>query len=1059
MQAYNQTPPVELRLSAAQPTSCNRLPSSLTQAPYYKQNMLKQQNNQQSNGLWNSWSSSQPGSNLHARQKPQMFSSFIGRVASLPAAQHGALTQNLNHLSNQQSLNRNAIPQQNYNVASMNNVSSATANRFPSSYGNANSTINKINLPDQSVIHLNGQHNRMHIPQQTPAQLQLAGLSGQTSGGHTNGVSYSTVNHYPATSQRLLISSQSTKYSCQTSQSHNGNQVQYSSQIQNQPSTYRMENKAASYCHLKHKSLTSHQPSPPYIGWHLVQNLNQSAKSVFPQDRVQPQTPLHQCNTMQVSGHHSKPSLSRVPALQGNTQSHILQQNHSITSPQIFTQVTTSSSKPTSEAPPFILAESTLNFSKVTSRGLLVDGTQVPIQKHGISPLSCYKASFITQGQQPSYISNKVCYSEKPGSASYCNAPATLCGTEIQCDYQTPVQKTAISEEKVINSHECNNSHEEVQYSEDMAETLEVIKALQKVHQQSHRVIAVVPPISQQVRGLEKKDAVTKNPDDSLPFKIDAVGSLVVESENVEQCSNALNLPKETFKKLQQLFLEPRPETQNCEKNNESAINSLISDTQSTDVPQFVVGATTPEGAASSTVVTSETPNNHNNVNNTLHSNCSTVDLQQQFFSVPHAETQDSGQDLTSKTPENQSNDTTRQSNCDTVDLSELQVRNFTLKNVIDLVKFLESTVKTVSVEDVEKCLVDLYYDGNKSNLVKQVREFTADMSGLFSKVSIEDLQTAKFQFVQSNDLKKLAHSCHILKNDTILPAGDFRSSWLNVDGQPADIEAVLAEPILDENFRGYALEANLITLPFSVYSESDKGIPAAMDKENDQIINNERANLPVRLQTFDIHKISGKHEDKNMEEPTEQNGHLNYEIVGTLAERPQKSTECEKACRDNKDISSSPEITELCDFPNEDNSSKDSELMEVALLPLNDARTLFTKLLGGNVKKSTSQLCQDETKISATMTLDESKDFCSSDNQVKFTCPHMNNTDWHGEHFCSRCWEETPVINLDECLFSPENGSPTYTQGHKDQSSIPMSGSPNSNCIILSESKSKLPH
>ncbi|XP_026778363.3 uncharacterized protein LOC113531701 [Pangasianodon hypophthalmus] len=1109
MQAYTQMPPVGLRLHTSQQTSCSMVPSPEAQAQYY----IVQQNNQQSHGLCNGQTSSQPvssSSNLQLRQMPQAWFTNsqnqlllgnsacmratlpIEQCAPLPAAQHGTPTQNLSH--HPQILIRNTVPQQNYNMPRLHNVSSTTTVFwFPPANSNTSSATEQNNLTHRSVPPqyetLNGHHNRMQIAHQPQSQTQKTDLfvqilsnqapqkihnnQGQIRGGKRNGALYSSVNHFPATSQRLITPSQPSNYSHQTGQSHlsyTGNQVQYSSQIQRQPPPYRAENNSASYSHLKHsrnkhQSLMSNLPHPPLYTSQPIQRINQSSALSLPKDSIQPQTPLQQCNTIPVSGHHSKTCQPAVPDIHAKTQPQVL--NNTITGFPRSSQVAISSSTPTSEAPPPIYTESTLDYSRVTLMDLLVkDNTQVPAQRHGTNPLSHLKCNFTTQGQTPSHITTKASYSQTPESAPYCGAPATLYSKELQTvsEYQTPVKRTAILKENEhalgnqvktpdvqsfegmqsrrlqtdLNTerkdgHKSNNRHEEGQYSEDITKSLDLVMALQKVVQQSHKAVAVVPPISQQAPSPEKKAHVTTSSNDSLPFKIDAVWTLK-ESKNMEQESTAMSLPKETTEELLQLFSVPHSETQERNKHEDgSTVDSLIPDTQSTDIPQSKIGSTTSQGLVSSTALISKSPEDHNKVK-------------------------------------------TGNSNGNIFDLSQVQVLNFTLDKFNNLVKVLERILdRSVKdpVADLEKCLLDLYWDGSTKNIEKQIHTFTAEWSSLSSEVSIKEMQTAVFQYLKPKDLKMLVHGYHILKNDTNLPTEEFRSSWLNIDGQPADIENVLAEPILDVNLTDYALYGGFNTL--NIYSESEtskKVIPATTDFQNDKMINKELANTQVceSKSTDKVSKAqeaSKKQEDENLQKHQQQDVNLNIEesidsneTADTLMESKSK-TECEQVCRDtSEDITSSTEIVEQIDLSNDVDSSNDSQLIELSLLSSDDARTIFKEYSGCDLQIEPSQLCQDETKVSATPE-NESNDFCNTANQIKFTCPHVTDIDWDGEHFCPRCWEETPLLELDleEGLFSPKGGSSNMRtppkQGHHNQSCTPQSGRPDSNCTVLSESSS----
>ncbi|KAF4079829.1 hypothetical protein AMELA_G00182800 [Ameiurus melas] len=1094
MQAYAQTPPVGLQLHAPQHTSCSRVPSPTAQGLllyYAQQRVSNQQNNHQSNQqshvLWNGQSSSQPvssSSNLQSRPRPQTWftdsqnrlllgsSTCVrsslpnGHFAPFPAAQHGTSTQKLSH--HPQTLNGCTVPQQNYDMPHLHNVSNTIVPWFPSNYSNASSATEQNKLTHQSVLpqyqSLNEHHNRMQIAHQPAAQPQQIDLSAQIlhnqaqqkihnnqapiRAGKGNGALYNSVNHFPATPQRLITPSQPSNYSHQTGQNHtncNRNQAQHSSQIQHQPSPYRTEINSAGYGNLKHgenkhQNLPS-QPPPPYP----KQRKNQRSVLRLPQDKFQDQTSLQQCNTTLDSGHHSQTCHSTVPAIQGNKWPQ--ESNNASAGLSRSSQVAISSDTPTREALPLALIN------------LLVGRCNAPAQRHGTNPLPCLKARFPTQGQTPNHVTPNASYPQTPESTPCCSAPATLHSKNLQrvSSYQTPVKTTAILKENEPahgnqlkapdgqsfegmqsrrlqldsnierkDGHNGDNCHEEVQYSEDIAESLELVTALQKMYRQFHKAVAVVPPISQQPHSPEKNYHVPTSTDDSLPFKIDAVCTLVKEGKNVEQESNAPCLPKETIRELLQLFSIPDPETQEPNKPEEaSTVNSLIPETQSTDIPQSQIDSTTSQDPVCSTVSTSKSSEGHNEIR-------------------------------------------TGQSNGNMFDVSKVQVLNFTPKEFIGFVKVLESTTEgsvKEPVADVRKRLLDLYWDGSVKNLVKQIRTVTEEISGFSTEVSIKEMQTAVFHYLKPELLKMLEHSYHILKDDTNLPAEDFTSSWLNINGQPADVDSVLTEPILDFNFTDYASHGGFNALDlYSEFEPSTKVIPATTACQDDQI-NKNLANTQVCAskptdKVSSTQEASKKQEDEKIEKHQQQNVNMNpeecvdtVEIVDTLTESKSK-TKCEQICRDtSEDIPSSSEMVEQR-YLSYDDSSDDSQLIEFALLSSDDARTIFKEYSGSDLQK---EPCQDETKGSATSD-NKSNEFCNSTNQIKFTCPHVIYIDWNGDDFCPKCWEETPLLDLDleEALFSPKGVSSTPNkQDHHNHSYSPQTGKPDSNCTELSEDSS----
>ncbi|KAK2832182.1 hypothetical protein Q7C36_015644 [Tachysurus vachellii] len=795
------------------------------------------------------------------------------------------------------------------------------------------------------------------------------------------------------------------------------NQVQYSSQTHHQPPVYRTENNSASYALLNNPPSYSSNTIHHFVNQN--QRINQSAELGLP--HVQPQIQQQHCSTKQAT----------VPAIQRNKQSQDLQLNNPVNrSSQVI-----SSNKPTRTSPSSY-SEPNLNYTKVNVQATQEkQSTQMPSQKHGTRPQ-----------QKQSHIPTNEGYSKTPESAHYSAYP-TLHSKNIQrvTDHQTPVQRTEILKENDVLGNQVtvsdvprfdgiqsrgtqtdlkterkvgceSNRHGEVQYIEDINENLELIIAQQKVLQQSRKAVAVVPPISQQVPGPEKKDCGTTSSDDSLPFKIDAVWSLDKDAKNVDQDPNAQNQPKEITEELLQVYSVP----QECNKHeDESTVKSLIADTPSSDDSLSKMGSNTSQDPVCATVSAPEAPEERNSVE-------------------------------------------TDESNCNRVDLSEVEVLKFTVVNFKNWVKFsesqLESNIKE-PVADLEKHLVDLYWDGNAQNILKQLHVLLADFSSLSSHLSRKEVHTAVFQYLQPKDLLKLEHGYHILKNDTNIPTEEFRSSWLNVDGQTADIENILAEPILELNLTDYALLVGHNTL--NAYSESEpstKVSDAETHCHKDKATTKELANSQLcdskSLDKIYTQEPSKKREDENLKHQ-QQNQNLNpeesedsNETADTLSKISR--TECEQVCGDaRKELGTSKtysESVEQADLLNEADSSNDPKLIELSLLSSDDTRTISKEQTGCDWQKEPSQLCQDETTV-LVIPDSESKDFCNSGKPIKFTCHHVADSKRDVENFCPRCWEETPLLDLEEALHSPEESIPNmrsppqqYDQSQYDQSCNPHS-------------------
>ncbi len=145
-----------------------------------------------------------------------------------------------------------------------------------------------------------------------------------------------------------------------------------------------------------------------------------------------------------------------------------------------------------------------------------------------------------------------------------------------------------------------------------------------------------------------------------------------------------------------------------------------------------------------------------------------------------------------------------QQSDCDSsdpsFDLSSVPVIEHTLEKLMDLAKSLERTELSSGYpensESVLERILKLYWNGKASNMLEPLKSFGEVMH--LSIMHAKDYGSVVFKSIEAENLKKLAH-CDILKNEMYsLPEG-FRSSWLNVDGQPADIEKLLSEPPFDD--------------------------------------------------------------------------------------------------------------------------------------------------------------------------------------------------------------------------------------------------------------------
>ncbi|XP_016412589.1 uncharacterized protein LOC107743710 [Sinocyclocheilus rhinocerous] len=268
-------------------------------------------------------------------------------------------------------------------------------------------------------------------------------------------------------------------------------------------------------------------------------------------------------------------------------------------------------------------------------------------------------------------------------------------------------------------------SQHNIQYSTDAADCLEVVFALQKAAQQTHKAIAIVPPIYQQISNAAPMADTSPQKADSPLLKIDSVWSLVEESNEQKTVNDKLS----------------ESSSQMAQQDNKSLENATASNMADPDT-------------------------------------CSASPVECQNY-VQQSDSDSDGPSF---------------------DLSSVPVIEYTLEKLMELVKSIE--MKELSAGYPEKSqsilerILKLYWNGKASNMLEPLKSFREAL-----QLSIEyakDYGSVVFKSIETENLKKLAH-CDILKHETYSWSEEFRSSWLNVDGQPADIEKVLSEALLDD--------------------------------------------------------------------------------------------------------------------------------------------------------------------------------------------------------------------------------------------------------------------
>ncbi|XP_051748306.1 tubulin--tyrosine ligase-like protein 12 isoform X2 [Ctenopharyngodon idella] len=308
----------------------------------------------------------------------------------------------------------------------------------------------------------------------------------------------------------------------------------------------------------------------------------------------------------------------------------------------------------------------------------------------------------------------------------------------VQRDYwnkETSVSKDFGAQSVRPGSHQTGSNEKRpkgmslhsIQYSTDPADCLEAVFALQKVSQQVHKAIAIVPPISQQTSNTALVADTNPKKADSPPLKIDSVWTLVEESDAQKTVND-------------QLPESPSPTAQQEDKSLEIETTSNIADSD----------------------------------------RCSTSPVECQ----------------------NNAQQGDGDSSDASLDLSSVPVVKYTLEKLMDLVKSLEIAELSSRYPDESESffnrILKLYWNGSQDNLVEALKSFRKEAERHSSVDIVWDYESVVFESIETENLKKLAH-CDVLNNEMYSSSEEFRSSWLNVDGQPADIEKVLSEPLLDD--------------------------------------------------------------------------------------------------------------------------------------------------------------------------------------------------------------------------------------------------------------------
>lgn len=981
---------------------------------------------EQSARLRNPHTFSQPISNsdnLQSHQTPQTFSSgsqshlpymspaFDRHILPYQFLQVGPSV-NLNH---EPSVFNTSILRNNTDPHSMQNVScTASHSSVQSVPSNTNGVYENSYSMHGSVSWqhpVNRQNHRVQTTNQPVAQSQQAAFTTQMNHAaltinmnqaqigveeHHNGTPRS-VAHFPGASHMPVDSLRPSHFRTSSSQMSQ-------SQAQNavcQPSSYR---KYTGYNELKH---TSNQTSPlPHRARLNSAIQNQSNQRL---NQVSPSLTQHkvQSQTTPIFGHHSKTNFLSYVAVQSSTQPQGLQSN-------TMSGLTTNSQD--------------TSFSTSTSQSRSKKCTN-PILRHLLlernnSQLTGLTSSSNSFGPQSAKVKNGSHQSTSNSTAGR----ITTRESYTQCKkYKGLDNKTGISRgndshlaEPQKSSHKemtnCEKRNEEVPPCRDPADL--------RMVQQVNKIVAVVTPISQQASNHRQQNDVTSSTRDSLPLKTD---HFCKDRENMDKETNISNVTSKLIEDLSHIPSSPSSSPQLGTTIDTSADMSEMpmpkNCAQSCDISQ----------CENDPVSTTQNSNKCQDAVCVVGSSseCSVEQNEDQVFESS--------------------------SESATFDLSTVPVVEYTLKELKDLVNSLEvkPTERDKStITDVVKCIIDLYYDGNLKNLKRLL-----SLKELFKPISefcVKEMHTVVLQYPAPKHLNKLENCPQILINKTILPSEDFRSSWLNVDGQSADVEKVLAEPNLDYNLTWCKRVAQSVSERVEnvvdcltlintddaedLHVHAHSGITkTTTDSIPDDIVHSDSEHSTAILATTDC-KADMMNLEKDCVSRTTSD-------ISMMRFSQQLHDEVDMV-KENKQILTEPSLTNNSDVFEKTDISDEAECTntpDIILLSAEDARKIFSECSEYDQKRDPHQICQDERKdlvihcVKSQSGSDKEKPF----NDFKFTCPHVTSLTCDSDFFCPSCWKETPLLGIDqnETLLTSKEGRPKTD--YQSQTCSPQSGLP----------------
>lgn len=723
----------------------------------------------------------------------------------------------------------------------------------------------------------------------------------------------------------------------------------------------------------------------------------------------------NQSQTSPISGHHRKTNFVPLSGIQNSTRPQDRQSN-TLSGLTAHSQHTTSFSTSTSQSSsPTSPSGSTKNSDNYLLRMLL---HEVKSQLTGLTfsgkTFGSQYAKSVSGSQQPTCDSTAghITTGEK-----YTQGKARR-----EKAYKEPAKEMGTSTGKETENGSCwataqtlkqKERNEEVESSVDPADSLK-LRTVQLVN----KIVAVIAPISQQASSYGQQIDIPTSTPDSLPLKTDAVQNSSQDfCENMDEKTGEPNVAFKLTEDLPHIPSSPSSSPQlgstidtSADSEMPTSDNDLTSGSQSRDISQCE------NGPVSTTQISNQ---------------C------QDPVCVSGS---------TSESPVRQSDDQEVESSENTAfDLSTVPVLDNTLKGLRDLVNSLEvkpTEREKLTATDTVKSIIEMYYDGDKQKLVNLLA--SQELFNISSDLCVKEMHCVVLKYLEPKHLKMLESCSQILINETTLPPEDFRSSWLNVDGQPADVENVLAEPMSDYNITWCKKVAQSVSE--SVVNGIDSLAQTGADNPEDLGVHAHEDIPKATTDTIpeDIFHSVPEHSTAIFA-TSECNADMMILEKGCVSRTPSEVSRMQRKSKkqfsqempDEVDmvkestlalteplLASSSDQCEINDsdvFERKDASSNEADFTsdspDIVLLSSEDARKIFSECFECDQKKEPHQICQEEQKDLVTHGAKNQSDSFKGKplNDFKFTCPHMTSLDRDSDYFCLSCWNETPLLDIDQ--------------------------------------------